>query len=89
MRRVNMVLSALLISSMIGGPALAAATTPQQQKEQQKQQTQQQRRQQTAAQRQGSTKDEKGAGFAIHPTQRKSNSSNWLSGGHAQQGWSF
>jgi|KBSMisStandDraft_5_1062788.scaffolds.fasta_scaffold1484533_2 hypothetical protein len=84
MRITNIVLSALLVSSIVGEPALAAANDS---KEQQK--SEQEKRRPQPTRRAPPKKEEKGGGFAIHPSTRKSDGSgsNWLSGNHGR--WSF
>lgn len=82
MRIANIVLSALLVSSLAGGPAFAAATnsnTPPQKKQQN-----------TQVIRRAPPKDAPNGGFTVHaPKNSSTNSSSWLYGKNKRSGWSF
>ena len=92
MRRFNVIMSAMLIGSMLGGPALAAERKNAYEKQQKIQQQKEIRRE--AARETPRQKPENGPTLNIHPGGGKKgeSSSSWLSGGgggHRDGPWSF
>jgi len=91
MRRCYLIMSAMLIGSMLGGPAIAAEKATPAEKQQKIQAQKEARREAATAAPHDNQKPEKSGGLSIHPGGKKSQgSSSWFSGGgHREGGWSF